>query len=154
MPRVYRVTAYRPDGVDTCRGCVMESWYSDYVKGEWLTHEEAVEKLVHLLRYNDAAGPGPEYEEIEVMEEEVTEYDALWKEYSETEPRQTLTVVTEACLAEARARLVEIQAAEALAAEAARRAKEVAERLAAERRAAATEARERALLAQLKQKYE
>jgi hypothetical protein len=43
MKTVYTVLAYKEDNVDTCRGCVMDRWGSDFQYGVFDTIEEAAQ---------------------------------------------------------------------------------------------------------------
>ena len=48
-PRTYTLIAYKSDGHNTCRQCVMESWSSDFQLSTCLTAEDVVKEAVRIL---------------------------------------------------------------------------------------------------------
>jgi len=57
MATRYGLIAYKPNNVDTCRGCVMNQWDSGHVLWFGLTEEELAEQLYQVWLLNEHTEP-------------------------------------------------------------------------------------------------
>ena len=55
-PERYTLIAYRKNGVQTCRGCVVDRWDSDFKYETNLTREEVIQKLAECRVTNQEGG--------------------------------------------------------------------------------------------------
>lgn len=60
MQNIYTVIAYRANGIDTCRGCVMGSTDSDFSVGNYTKVEDVVNFVAHL-RFNHKQNQEKDY---------------------------------------------------------------------------------------------